>query len=184
MTRPAPGAARGFLDLAALAAHLEGLGREAWDGGALLGAVLTGSAGRGAWTPGEDVDVRALFAVRASRLLGLGSYADELETVRAVRGVAAPGLAPELDLVAFEVGKVARLLLKGHELTLDWLTAPPARRLVTSPTLEALATIAQRRRARADAGESAPLTPEDFGALDALVARARLDSESSVDGAP
>lgn len=176
------------MDAAALAAHLDGLGREAWDGGLLLGAVLTGSAGRGAWIPGEDIDVRALFAVRASRVLGLGSYADELETVRALPDVAAPGPALELDLVAFEVGKVARLLLKGHALTLDWLTAPPARRLVTSPTFEALGDLAVRRRERAAAGEAAPLAPEDFGALDALVARARLaaelDPEASADAAP
>ena len=62
--------------------------------------------------------LRLLYVLPASDYLGLKSYPDEFEHRPVVDQT-------PYDIVAFEALKVARLLLKGHLPTLDWLLADP-----------------------------------------------------------
>jgi hypothetical protein len=82
----------------------------------LIVSTVVGSWADQTWRAGDDVDVRAVYAFEPEAYLGIRSFRDEIELV------APQGSGWELDLVAFEVEKAARLLLKGHQPTRRWLT--------------------------------------------------------------
>lgn len=153
-------------------------------GARLLLVAAAGSWADGCWAPGHDVDLRAVYALPADRYLGLTSYRDEHEAVYQLDGW-------EIDWVAFEVAKAARLVIKGHPGTLAWLTRHPplmveedarvlveaARHHTDQMSTEAARATESGQSSRADS----PVGPTSRGLptrlyqrLDALVRRARL----------
>jgi hypothetical protein len=144
-------------------------------GARFLWARAVGSWAESAWEAGDDVDVRAIYALPTRDYLGLVSYWDEIELVRVQ--AYDPGQAWELDLVGFDVAKAARLVLKGHGPTLAWLSNPAAP-LLSSPMGERLADLARERAAELDGCPAGAVPPKAaaalYEALDALVREARL----------
>lgn len=130
----------------------------------LLHATVVGSLGRGDWREGDDVDVRVVYALPTERYLTIGSFVDETELLTNVSGA-------DLDVVAFEVEKVARLILKGHRPTLLWLTNDPLYSGGESPELSALAQA--RMEQLGDEGDR-PASSTLYENLDQLVLRSRL----------
>ncbi len=125
--------------------------------------AVAGSYARGEWQPGSDIDLRLIYSLPASDYLGLTSFWDEAEQVVAFEGL-------ELDIVAFEIGKLARLLLKGHEPTLEWLGADHC--LYQSEPIASLRSLAILRNERL--GDRLALPPAAFETLDKLVSGIRL----------
>ena len=133
----------------------------------LLHATVVGSLGRGDWRKNDDVDVRVVYVLPTERYLTIGSFVDEVELLSSVGGA-------ELDVVAFEVEKVARLILKGHRPTLLWLTSAP---LFSAGETPALSELAQARLEQlGDDGDRPPSPPSNtiYEKLDQLVLRSRL----------
>lgn len=125
--------------------------------------AVTGSCARKEWRQGHDVDLRSIYALPARDYLGLNSFWDETEEVVVSQGL-------ELDIVAFEIGKLARLLLKGHEPTLDWLRSEHC--LYQSDTIAPLQGLAALRAERL--GEAVALPPEAYDSLNNLVVALRM----------
>jgi hypothetical protein len=108
----------------------------------------------------------------AEAYLGLRSWCDELELLDE-----APDFT--LDVVALEAEKVARLVLKGHRPTLDWLArgADAVVRCEAAGVLEQLAE--ERRDALATVGFTDPVPPapsQVYELLDAWVREVRIGS--------
>lgn len=108
--------------------------------------------------------VRLCYAWPTDAYLGLKSYADELEPELVLDGVS-------YDVVAFEALKVARLVLKGHPPTLDWIVGEEP--LIAGEHAPELVRLASERRARLEAGAGVALEASDYDALDAWVRRVR-----------
>ncbi|MBN1946361.1 MAG: nucleotidyltransferase domain-containing protein [Bradymonadales bacterium] len=140
-------------------------------GARLLLATAVGSWAEGCWEPGQDVDVRAVYVLPTRSYLSLGSFMDEIEIVEPQRGW-------DLDLVAFEVEKAVRLILKGHVPTLGWLCSteqPPS--LWCDPEAQVLRHVARCRAEQIESGRSdpEPILPQELHrSLDRLVIGARM----------
>jgi len=133
----------------------------------VLHATVVGSFGRDHWTKGDDVDIRVVYVLPTERYLTIGSFVDEIELLSNVEG-------SELDVVAFEVEKIARLILKGHRPTLLWLIGTPLFSVGESLVLSELAQA--RLEQLGDEGDRPRSSPSNtlYEKLDQLVLRARL----------
>lgn len=119
----------------------------------------------------DDVPLRVVYTLPASAYVGLNSFWDETEEVVTHEGFI-------LDVVAFELAKVARLLLKGHRPTLEWLRDSP-HHVVSRPIGQALCALASSRSQRLAAGETTPLAATEFADLNQLVVAGRLGMDTS-----
>jgi hypothetical protein len=141
----------------------------------LLWVVVVGSWADGEWRTGDDVDLRAVYAFAPEQYLGLTSFWDEFECLRLEDGWS-------LDLVAFEIEKASRLILKGHHPTLAWLGRDDGV-LVSTPEGQRLAELARSRLAGLGRVDEKPpqAEPSLYRDLDVLVRDARLGRQR-VDG--
>lgn len=157
-------AIRARLEAAHLPAHAEGA---RW----LLATPARRAPGQ-AWTAGDDVSLQALYVLPAEAYLGLRSWCDELELLDE-----APDFT--LDVVALEAEKVARLVLKGHRPTLDWLVRGDEAvvRCEAAGVLEQLAEERTEALAGVAVTEPAPPAPSQvYELLDAWVREVRIGS--------
>ena len=159
--------------LADISAALETVHLDRIPGATVLLSAVVGSFGRGEWEPADDVDIRLVYVLPTEAYLGLGSYWDEVEQVIDVAGL-------ELDIVAFEVEKVARLLLKGHAPTAAWLSTWELR-LRHEPAIEPLVALAGQRSTELsrEAGQVGPISPADYLALDRVIQRLRMSASGA-----
>lgn len=125
----------------------------------------------GGWSAGDDVGLRAVYVLPTADYLGIRSFCDEYEQVERADD------DWTVDLVALEVEKVARLILKGHEPTLAWLVDSSSE-LISVPGAERLCDLARARHAQMNAATEArpppPASGELYDQLDDLVRAARL----------
>lgn len=104
--------------------------------GPLLFLGLTGAHAYGFPSPDSDLDLKAVHAVGAARLLGLGAAPPPLELV------VDDWEGREMDLSSHELGLCAELLLKGNGNMLERLLGPLP--VVTTALGERLAEVARR----------------------------------------
>ena len=150
-----------------IASALSGLSLEAIPEATVLFSAVVGSVAAKRWRLGDDVDIRLIYVLPTSSYLGIGSYWDEVEEVTTASGL-------DLDIVALEIEKVVRLVLKGHVPTLAWVGRTELQ-LQHAPSIAPLISLAKRRLAALEvkSGGVRPVCPSDFAALDRLVQRVR-----------
>lgn len=75
--------------------------------------ALSGAHAYGVVSPASDFDVRGVFVEPARKVLSIGTPREKVEVMEG-----------DVDMLAFELGKFARLLAAGNANCLEWLFLP------------------------------------------------------------